>query len=131
MPGEWDPFLGLLERARAEAGAEQMALERKEFPGFAKVTHHQTLGYLQSVFNKKLYSQRRGLYWYSLLETVRNPQQSCPKVPQAERNTCESKVIQQLTAGLWRAHTTAARHVAPSPDEGAPLGKGSIFPGKE
>jgi len=37
---DWDPFLGPLERSRVETGADQWALRRGEFPGFARVHFH-------------------------------------------------------------------------------------------
>jgi len=53
--GDWDMFLVLPERARAETGgADQWVLKRRELPGFAKVNKvtSASLGYPLSVFNK-------------------------------------------------------------------------------
>ena len=57
VTGDWDPFLGPLERARARAetgGADQWVLKRRECPGFARVNQvtSASLGYPLSVFNK-------------------------------------------------------------------------------
>jgi len=62
VTGDWDIFLGPLERVRAETGgADQWVLKRRECPRFARVAHQgstsASLGYPLSVFNKKLYSQ--------------------------------------------------------------------------
>jgi len=68
--GEWDIFLGLPERARAEtAGADRWVLKRRELPKFARVNKvtSASLGYPVSVSNKKLFSQK--LYsQYSILD---------------------------------------------------------------
>jgi len=38
--GDWDIFLGPLERAKAETGgADQWVLKRRKFPGFAILNH--------------------------------------------------------------------------------------------
>jgi len=53
--GDWDIFLGPLERARAETGgADQWVLKRRECSGFARVNKvtSASLGYPLSVFNK-------------------------------------------------------------------------------
>jgi len=52
--GEWDIFLGPLERARAETGgADQWVLKRRKLPGFARVNKvtSASLGYPLSVFD--------------------------------------------------------------------------------
>jgi len=53
--GDWDIFLGPMERARAETGgADQWVLKRRECSGFARVNKVTSafLGYPLSVFNK-------------------------------------------------------------------------------
>jgi len=53
--GDWNIFLGLPERARAETGGDdQRALKRRELSGFARVNKvtSASLGYPLSVFNK-------------------------------------------------------------------------------
>jgi len=54
--GDWDIFLGPLERARAQTGgADQWVLKRRELPWVAIVNEKKTpasLGYPLSVFNK-------------------------------------------------------------------------------
>ena len=53
--GDWDIFLGPLERARAETGrADQWVLKRRELSGFARVNKvtSASLGYPLSVFNE-------------------------------------------------------------------------------
>ena len=53
--GDWDIFLGVPERARAETGgADQWALKRRECSGFARVNEvtSASLGYPLSVFKK-------------------------------------------------------------------------------
>jgi len=53
--GDWDIFLGPLERPRAETGgADHWMLKRRECLGFARVNKStsESLGYPLSVFNK-------------------------------------------------------------------------------
>jgi len=67
--GDLDIFLGPPERASAETGrADQWVLERREFPGFARVNKvtSASLGYPLSVFNKSstLKGPGRSLEWW-------------------------------------------------------------------
>ena len=77
VTGDWDPFLGPLERARAETGGvNQWVLKRRECSRFARVAHQgltsASLGYPLSVFNKNstLKLQRTATHCNTLQQTA-------------------------------------------------------------
>ena len=59
--GDWDLFLGPLERARAETGGDdQQLLKRREFPGVASVNSlSHILGIPTVSFQQRLYSESK------------------------------------------------------------------------
>ena len=111
--GDWNIFLGPLERARAETGgAGQKVFKQREFPGFARVNKvtPASLGYPLSVFNNNSALKHKTTMGLTVLRVRGDPYtitQSNDRDYGLSRGVINSKLVRSdcaATNGVRREH---------------------------